>query len=469
MVKKATSGVLVMLLLIGFFGFNWPKVQAQTATPSQAVITVSGVPTGTKGLTVEVTVDTAVITLGSASTDVSGALAASDSMSAGVGVLNFSGDLPASFTITVPLVGVAAGMSSIAVGNVLNKLGGTAIAGAMASVSLSSVTVASSSTTTSSSTSSTSSSGGAGGALSSDTISIAINGTAVNDTSALNVTISFSDSAVASLDTAGVDVMGNGITKLLTEVMGDVITGVWSGNTTDGAVTISAMLKPGSKAGSTNIGVTKVEAAGGVDITSSVAATVTPSSVTNSAAVSMTDLGTFTLIGPDSVTGPGKVAVAFSVEGAASGLSATLNGKKVDFVSTGAGVAIITVGKDDVALSLAVMAGGMSDTVDLGTLTVDAGTGKAPSISSASANNKSSGTSLVVTGKKLSKTDTTIEIVPTDRSPSSGPTVKGANLKASFDASDCIPKGSYINVSTPGGVSGKKIKTHGSCSNSLVE
>ena len=124
MVKKATLGMLVVLLMCGLIGLS---AKALTASPSQAVITVSGVPTGTQGLAVEVTVDTSVVTLGSATSSVSGALAVTGSMSEGVGVISTSGDLPTTFTITVPLTGVAIGTSMIAVGNVLDKIGGTAI------------------------------------------------------------------------------------------------------------------------------------------------------------------------------------------------------------------------------------------------------------------------------------------------------------------------------------------------------
>ena len=468
MVKRATLSVLVMLLLFGLFVTNLTEAKAQTASPSQAVITVSGVPTGTQGLAVEVTVDTAVVTLISATSDVSGALVVTGSMSEGVGIINASGDLPASFTITVPLTGAAAGTSALSVGMVLDMLGGTEIVGASASVDVSSVTVASSSSTSSSSTSS--STGGPGGTLSADTITVTVNGDSVNSTNALNVTLSFSDSTVATLDT-GVTFMGTGAAQLLTDVntQTNVLTAVWDGTITDGAAVLTAMLKPGTMAGTTTIAVTKVEAAGGLDITESVASTVSPSSVTNSSPGGSTDLGTFTFVGPSAVTGPGKAAISFSATGAPSNLTATLNGSKVDFVGDkSVGIAIIDVTSSDVALSLVVKSGSDSATVDLGTLSVTAGSGKAPKVTSASAKNKSTGTTLSIKGKKFNKTSTTVEIVPTDKS-SSAVKVSGRAVKATYGSSDCIPSGSYVNVTTPGGVSSKKIKVKGSCSNPLVE
>lgn len=469
MVKKATSSVLVMLLLFGLFGFNYgPTAKAQTANPSQAVITVSGVPTGTKGLAVEVTVDAAVVTLGSATSSVSGALVVTGSMSEGVGIIGTTGDLPASFTITVPLTGVKAGMSALSVGKVLDMLGGTAITGASAMVDVSSVTVASSSTSTTSSSSST---GGIGGMLSADTITVTIDGNAVKSTNALNVTIAFDNTGVAQLD-SGVTFMGTGATQLLTDVDKDknILTAIWDGTITNGVATLVGMLKAGPTAGTTMIAVTKVEVAGGTDITSNVAARVEPSSVVNSGPVS--SVGTFTLIGPSSVTGPGKAAIAISAANTPSNFSAKLNGSKVEFFSMNSvGVAIVDLPgmTGDLNLKLAVATGGMTTNVDLGSIAVAAGTGKAPSVNSASANNKSTGTKLVVTGKKFSKTGTTIEIVPTDRTPSSAPTVMGAALKASFASSECIPNGSFINVTTPGGTGAKKIKVRGSCSNPLFE
>ena len=82
MIKRATSGVFVVLLLAGLYMMNLGlAVKAQTASPSEAVITVSGVPSGTSGLAVEVTVDTSVVTLSSsASSSVSGALGVVGSM-----------------------------------------------------------------------------------------------------------------------------------------------------------------------------------------------------------------------------------------------------------------------------------------------------------------------------------------------------------------------------------------------------
>ena len=103
-------------------------------------------------------------------------------------------DLPATVKLTVDLTGVAAGMSAVSVGKVLDMLGtgGVEVTGTMASVDVSSVVVASSSTSsTSTSTTSSSSSTGGAGMLSADTITVTVNGQALNSTNAVNVTLAF--------------------------------------------------------------------------------------------------------------------------------------------------------------------------------------------------------------------------------------------------------------------------------------
>ena len=310
--------------------------------------------------------------------------------------------------------------------------------------------------------------GGAAGMLSADSITVAVTGDAIKGTTAVNVTVAISDKTVADLDSATPTFMGNGATQLLTDIKTDtgVLTAVWSGSITDGVANITAMLKAGSMAGDTMISVTKVEVAGGTDVTSSIATTVTPSTVTNSTGVSSSSGGTttssggvspasYSLLTPKSVTGPGKVAVAISGPKASK---VTLNGKKVDFVGSNTGVAIISVTTTDADLQLSV--DGMASSI--GTLMVTAGTGKAPKVTSASANSKSSGTTLTIKGKNL--TDATVSTVPSDRE--STVTAKASSVKATFAASDCIGKGSYINVSTAAGTAAAKVNTRGTCSNS---
>ncbi len=463
MIKRATSGVVVMLLLVGLYLINQvPAAKAQTATPSEAVITVSGVPSGTNGLAVAVTVDTSVVTLNSsASSSVSGALAVVGSMSEGVGIISTSGELPASFTITVPFTGVTAGTSSVAVGQVLDMLGGTPITGASATVDVNSVTVGSSS-----SSSSSSSTGGPGGNLSADTFTVTIDGDALAATNALNVTISFSNPNVVQLD-SGVTFMGTGATQLLTDVntASNVLTVVWDGAITDNRAVITGMLKAGTQAGTSTISVSKVEASGGNDITTAVLVTVDPTTVTNSNSA-QTDLGTFTLLGPNSVTGPGKAAFAFGVSGAMGSLSATLNGNPVTFDSgSTVGIAIVDLpASGNLDLSLVVNG---STTVDLGTVTVGSGSGKTPKVRKANAKNNVPA-KLIIRGKNL-KRATTVVIPESSTRIIEGLKAKKNKVVVKFSADDCIPDGSFVNVSTAGGTGAAKISVKGACSRPLLE
>ena len=111
-------------------------------------------------------------------------------------------------------------------------------------------------------------------AQSAQTFTISLNGSALNTTSALNITINFTEGS-AQLD-SGATFKANGAAQLLTDVNAttNVITVVWSGSITDGKATVTAKLKPGSISGSPKITVTKVEAAGGKDITSQVTSVV---------------------------------------------------------------------------------------------------------------------------------------------------------------------------------------------------
>ena len=107
---------------------------------------------------------------------------------------------------------------------------------------------------------------------------------------------------------------------------------------------------------------------------------------------------------------------------------------------------------------------------DVGSIEVTMSTqGKPPNVNSARAQNRSSSTSLIVNGKRFFSDSTSIEIIPTDRATSRAPSIKGSVIKAIYDPDECIPNGSYVNVTTPGGVGGKKIKVRGSCDNELVE
>lgn len=108
-----------------------------------------------------------------------------------------------------------------------------------------------------------------------ETFVVNLTGNSLNTTSALNVTVNISPSA--QLD-SGITFKANGASLLLSDVNAttNLITVVWSGTVTDGKVTITGMLKPGTIAGSPIVTVTKVEASGGINITTSLTTNVTP-------------------------------------------------------------------------------------------------------------------------------------------------------------------------------------------------
>lgn len=472
--------MLVCLLVAGVFVS--PAVNAQTADPSTATITVSGVPDGTSSLAVELTIDTAVISLPSASTDASGALAVAGNN--GIGIANLEGgSLPASFTITVNISGVADGTSALTVGNVVDKIGGTAIAGASAASDVTSVTVStdggSSSSTTSSSTSSSSSTGGVGGNLDNDTVTITITGDAVNTTSALNVTLAFGDTSIAGLDSAAPTFSANGATQLLTSAdpATGVVSAVWNGNVSDGVVTLTAMLAPGANAGTTTIGVSKVEAAGGADITGNVVAQVNPSSVTNSATAAG-DCGSFTLLAPDTVTRPGNTAVGFRIDNPGTNISGTVNGSELDVISVNGGAAIVSIpDSGDLTLNVDVTCTEGSSTFSLGPIPVTDGVAGArqPEIrggnKSARVVNKANVSNLTIRARRRSfaKDATTVEIIPTDKNPNVVKAKRG-RVMSKYDPAECIPDGSYANVVTDGGTDARKLRVRGmaGCANPLI-
>ena len=333
MKNKLFGYTLVVLMILVFSGFNWVTAKAQIVTPKEVVVTINSIPVGTQSLAVETTLDTNVIKLGSSATsDLNGSLVLVDSMSAGFGVLSTQGNMPPSFTVTIPLEAVSNGISMFLTGRVLDMLGGTEITGAIASVNANSVTVE------------------------------------------------------------------------------------------------------------------------------------TPAP---------TSLGTITLIGTNiTVVGPGKVAVAFSFSEHPDNVTAKINGSKVDFVSNNVGVAIIDIpASTPVNLNLVVKPDASAEeTATIGNIDVSQNTakGKPPEINSVTVQNKKTKSRLVLTGKRLSKTDTAFAILPTNLEPMPDSTVMGAVLKATIDVADCIPKGSYINLSTLSGTAAKKIKVHGKCNNPLV-
>lgn len=313
--------------------FDSSTVRAQTLTPQEIVVTVSDIPVGTESLSVETVLDTNIVKLSSSATSsLNGALVVVNSASTGFDVHSTQGNMPPSFTVTIPLEIVSVGTSELTIGRILDMLGGAEIVGATATANVNSITVSENPTPTS--------------------------------------------------------------------------------------------------------------------------------------------LGTIMLIGTNTtIVGPGKVAVAFSFTEHPDNVTAKINGSEVDFVSNNIGVAIIDIpASTPVNLNLVVkLSDSSEESATVGNIEVSQNTahGKPPKINSVTVQNKKAGSRLVLAGKRLSKTDTAIAIIPTNWETQTDPVVMGAVLKATFDVDNCIPKGSYINLSTLTGTTAKKIKVHGGCKNSL--
>ena len=114
-----------------------------TVAPSKAVITVSGIPTGTDAIFLNTVFDNAILKLGKISTD-NGGILFSD---AGFIEVSSEMDLPKEVKLTVDLIGTAVGISPLSIENILDA-NGTPIPGVMAIVAPDSVSTVFSSTST---------------------------------------------------------------------------------------------------------------------------------------------------------------------------------------------------------------------------------------------------------------------------------------------------------------------------------
>ncbi len=108
-----------------------------------------------------------------------------------------------------------------------------------------------------------------------NTYTIVLKGSSLNSLTALNVSYTLSPTSGFQLD-PNVNFKATGATVLLSNVdtAKGIISIVWTGNITDGTITISGKLT-GSPTSGSKVNVNKVEKSGGVNITSSVQATST--------------------------------------------------------------------------------------------------------------------------------------------------------------------------------------------------
>lgn len=115
------------------------KPKVLKARPGDAVIFVEQVPGGLMGLVVPVSFNTAIVNILSAETDAESSLVVFNQE--GVGLIKTEGDLPSTFSFTATFKGLKKGKTTFSLGEVVDKLGGTPIEGAVASTTVKKIKV----------------------------------------------------------------------------------------------------------------------------------------------------------------------------------------------------------------------------------------------------------------------------------------------------------------------------------------
>lgn len=308
--------------------------------------------------------------------------------------------------------------------------------------------------------------------LSTDEITIKLFGFPLNLTPAVNIKLNFSNPDVAKLDSTPPIFEALGATKLLTEANPETntITALWDGFIPNDEITIKAMLAPGAFKGISLIEILKVEAVGGEDITDKIAYTIEPDSLINNEGKVRTILGDFSFLGPEEVTGPGKIAVAFKVENSVGNLQAKLNNIPVEFTSN-LGITVLNLPREgsDVPLYLEATDGNEDELINLGRLKIIPGIslGLPPRIERAQEIITEEGPKLHIRGRKFGPRrfghdGTKVEIIPNDLSKNLKKLTR-LKINTSPNTQNCLPEGSYVNVSHPAGSDTRKIKVLRGC------
>lgn len=427
--------------------------KALELNPKQIEVNLSGIPSGLISLAIEYSIDTSIVEVESASTNIPGVLAVAGE--SGIGLLSTLSELPTNITITLNLKEVAAGTSSFQIGNVLDKIGGSLIPGASASAGTSSIEVIDDTVPP------------ASDGLDSDSFEIKLENPLLSTASALNIILSFTNPGVASLDPSSPEIETPGLTKLLTstDINTNTLSIIWSGSSNE--ITISGMLLPGQTLGSSDISVVLVELVGGVDITNGTTITVTPSTVTNSEGEVVLGNSQFTLIGPNHAISPGRVAIAINAENISDGVSATINNFPVNFTDSTTGVAIIDLPEGSGNIDL-VLKEDSGEEHNLGVLSVTPGNmiGLPPIIFRAYTVPALKGNKLKLRGRKFGvrrfgRENIDVEIIPNTREKN----FKRLSRKKvdTNGANNCIERDSYVNISHAAGTYAKKIVVREGC------
>jgi len=115
------------------------KKKPKVARPNNAVIFVEQVPGGLMGLVVPTSFNAAIVNILSAETDAESSLVVFNQE--GIGLIKTDGDLPSTFSFTATFKGLKKGKTTFSLGEVVDKLGGTPIEGAVASTTVKKIKV----------------------------------------------------------------------------------------------------------------------------------------------------------------------------------------------------------------------------------------------------------------------------------------------------------------------------------------
>jgi hypothetical protein len=130
---KALFVFLAILCISNFLvvpeAFAKPKTLK--TTPKSVLIIVDQIPDNTISFVVPVTLDKTIVNISAAKSDSTGSLVVFSQD--GVGIIKTNGNLPSSVKFTLTLKGLKRGKTDFSVGQVVDKLGGSAIDGATVS------------------------------------------------------------------------------------------------------------------------------------------------------------------------------------------------------------------------------------------------------------------------------------------------------------------------------------------------
>ncbi len=311
------------------------------------------------------------------------------------------------------------------------------------------------------------------GDLNKDTFTIRLLGNLLNQSSALNIKFSFSDPDVAMLSSESPIFQANGAAQLLTSSnpSSNTISVVWDGYIPSNEASITFMLEKGSAMGITTFSIDKVESAYGIDITNNIAIITDKFSVSNSFGSETTSFGKFTLLDPGKLYTPGTAAIAVQAENISPNLTAKLNGKPVILLENNTGVAEIVLpeNSNELNFTLEVNSGSEQRLINLGNVKLEKASTRRypPIIDRAYVINKPGDNKLKVYGRyfgigRFGRDGVNVEVIP-GTSDISNENLRRRSAKDSLGNSDCIPAGSYVNISHPAGTVTKKIKVYGNC------